>query len=44
MYVDPGSGMLIYQALMAGVFGAAFYFRKFIARITFRGKDKDAPK
>ena len=41
MYVDPGSGALLWQMILAGFFGAAFYFRKFLARITFRGKHKD---
>ena len=28
-YTDPGSGALIWQMLVAGFVGAAFYFRKF---------------
>jgi hypothetical protein len=28
-YTDPGSGALIWQMLVAGVVGAAFYFRRF---------------
>jgi len=30
-YTDPGSGMLIWQMLLAAVAGAAFYFRRFTA-------------
>jgi hypothetical protein len=28
-YTDPGSGMLIWQMLLAAIAGAAFYFRRF---------------
>ena len=31
-YIDPGSGALIWQSLLASAFGAAFYFRTFIKR------------
>jgi hypothetical protein len=34
LYTDPGTGMLVLQVLMSGVFGAMFYFRKTIARFT----------
>jgi hypothetical protein len=34
-YIDPGSGALIWQAILAAFFGGAFYFRKFIGRLTF---------
>ena len=27
-YTDPGSGALIWQMLLAGIAGAAFYFRR----------------
>ncbi len=39
-YVDPGSGALILQALIAGFFGSVFYFRKFLARMFFWEKNK----
>jgi hypothetical protein len=34
-YIDPGSGALIWQAILAACFGAAFYFRRFLSRLTF---------
>jgi hypothetical protein len=33
-YTDPGSGALIWQALMAGGVGLLFYVRKFIAKVS----------
>jgi len=38
-YVDPGSGQLIWQMLLAGCVGALFYvkrFRGFLARLLAR--------
>lgn len=32
-YTDPGSGALIWQALMAGGVGLLFYIRKFVAKV-----------
>jgi hypothetical protein len=32
-YVDPGSGTLLWQALLAGAVGGVFYFRR--ALVTF---------
>ncbi len=29
-YTDPGSGALLWQALVAALVGAGFYFRKFL--------------
>ena len=29
-YTDPGSGALLWQALVAAFIGAGFYFRKFL--------------
>jgi hypothetical protein len=34
-YIDPGSGALIWQAILAAFFGGAFYFRRFLTRLTF---------
>ena len=34
-YIDPGSGALIWQAILAAFFGGAFYFRKFLTRFSF---------
>ena len=38
-YIDPGSGMLILQMLMAAILGAVFYMRQKIGRAVawFRG-------
>jgi len=45
MYIDPGSGALVWQALLSAVFGVAFYFRnsvrQFVSRIT-RGRKSGA--
>ena len=35
-YTDPGSGMLIWQMLVAGFVGVMFYFRRLTS--WFRGK------
>jgi hypothetical protein len=32
-YVDPGSGAFFLQTVIAGLFGALFYFRQSLARI-----------
>ena len=32
-YLDPGSGSMILQALLAGVFSALFFFRNSLRRI-----------
>jgi hypothetical protein len=32
-YLDPGSGSLLWQALIAALFGGMFYFRRFIAQV-----------
>lgn len=37
-YIDPGSGALMWQALIAGLFGSVFYFRNFWKRMWSRGK------
>lgn len=41
-YTDPGSGALIWQALMAGGVGLMFYLRKFVARIRPQRKSDSA--
>lgn len=28
-YIDPGSGLLIWQAIAAGALGVVFYFKRF---------------
>jgi hypothetical protein len=42
-YIDPGSGALIWQALVAGFVGAAFYFRRFFNRLFSRAHRQDPP-
>jgi len=37
-YTDPGTGALLWQALVAGLVGVLFYFRKFTS--WFKGKKK----
>jgi hypothetical protein len=32
-YTDPGSGMLIWQGLVAAFLGASFYFRKIVFKL-----------
>ena len=41
-YTDPGSGALIWQALMAGGVGLLFYLRKFMAKIRPQRKSESA--
>ena len=40
-YIDPGSGSLVIQALIAGLVAAPIFFRRQIMRIVnrFRGED-----
>lgn len=40
-YIDPGTGALILQAIVAGFLGAVYFFRQRLARLMslFRGKD-----
>lgn len=41
-YSDPGSGALLWQALLAGCFGALFYLRRFMSWFRFgRKRSKD---
>ena len=41
-YTDPGSGMLIWQGLVAAFLGASFYFRKIVFKLF--GKKSVDPK
>lgn len=45
-YIDPGSGALILQLLVAAFVGAGIYFRRAIKRILgfFKKKTDDQPK
>jgi len=41
-YTDPGSGALLWQALVAAFIGAGFYFRKFLFHLSPKKKiEKD---
>ncbi len=37
-YTDPGSGMLIWQMLVAGFVGGMFYLRKFTSKLRLKKK------
>jgi hypothetical protein len=44
-YTDPGSGALLWQALVAAFVGAGFYFRKFLFHLIPKKKiEKEAAK
>ena len=43
-YTDPGSGMLLWQGLMAAFVGAGFYFRKFLFRLLPSKKKTEEPR
>jgi hypothetical protein len=40
-YTDPGSGALLWQVLVAGFVGAAFYLRKWTRRFRNKRNGKD---
>ena len=42
-YIDPGSGALIWQAIVAGFVGAGFYFRRYFGRFFSRNRRQDPP-
>jgi hypothetical protein len=42
-YVDPGSGGLVWQAVIAALVGAAFYFRGHLGRLFSRNRRQDPP-
>ena len=42
-YIDPGSGALIWQAIVAGFIGAGFYFRRYFGRFFSRNRRQDPP-
>jgi len=42
-YVDPGSGSLLLQAILAGILGVAFFFRQSVSRVLrFFRRDRPA--
>jgi hypothetical protein len=42
-YVDPGSGLLLFQSLSAVFTGGLFYFRKRLKSLITRSKVKETP-
>jgi len=40
-YTDPGSGAMIWQMLVAGFVGVAFYFRRFTSWLRNRKGSRD---
>lgn len=45
LYIDPGSGSLLFQALLSGLLTAAVFFKKIIAFFKFRfGRNKNQVK
>jgi len=40
-YTDPGSGALIWQALVAGVAGSLYYVRRFVIWFNHRRSPRD---
>ena len=41
MYIDPGSGALLWQAILSSAFGIIFHFRKSVRNLAarlFRGR------
>ena len=40
LYVDPGSGALIWQTILAFILGVGFYFRGWLQRIAARWSKK----
>ncbi|WP_158942285.1 hypothetical protein [Granulicella sp. S190] len=43
-YVDPGSGLLLFQGISAAVSGALFYFRRRIKNLFSRSQSKPEPE
>jgi hypothetical protein len=39
-YVDPGSGLLLFQGISAAISGALFYFRRRIRNLFVRTQEK----
>jgi len=40
-YIDPGTGSLVLQMLIAGVVGTGVFFRRAVSRLFRRGKEAD---
>jgi hypothetical protein len=42
LYIDPGSGSLLFQALLSGLLTVVVFFKRIVAYIKFRfGKAKE---
>jgi hypothetical protein len=39
LYADPGSGLLLWQVLAAGVLGLLYQIRRVVYRIIFRKRE-----
>lgn len=42
-YIDPGSGALVWQAIVAGLVGVSYYFRKYFGRLFGKSTPPDPP-
>ena len=42
-YIDPGSGALVWQAIVAGLVGVSYYFRKYLGRFFGKTAPQDPP-
>ena len=36
LYIDPGSGSLLFQAILSGILTAAVFFKRIVAFLKFR--------
>ncbi|MGE3512771.1 MAG: hypothetical protein AB7N65_28240 [Vicinamibacterales bacterium] len=43
-YIDPGSGSLIYQAILAAVLGVGFTFRRVLGAVLHLGRGSSRPE
>ncbi len=45
LYIDPGSGSLLFQAILSGVLTAAVFFKRILAFLKLRfGRNKNQEK
>jgi len=42
LYIDPGAGALIWQGILAGVFGALYYWKRIVVWFRTKIDRKDA--
>lgn len=42
-YIDPGSGSLVYQAILAAILGLGFTFRRVLGAIARLGRGSTSP-